>query len=263
MCGKLRGELWYNKGVETLLYLFVFLLGLIVGSFLNVVIFRYNTGLTVGGRSKCMSCYKTLRWYELVPVLSYVAQRGKCRGCRAKFSWQYPAVEMATALLFLLIFNFQFSRLGGGQAIFNIFLGWLVASILIVITVYDLRHEIIPDGLVCAFDILALLSVVYAHSWEQFLVGVACFLFLGSFWFFSRGRWMGLGDAKLALGIGWFLPFPQGIAAVIIAFWSGALVGILLLLARRKKFTLKSEMPFAPFLVLGFLLAYFFGISIL
>jgi leader peptidase (prepilin peptidase)/N-methyltransferase len=211
-----------------------------------------------------MSCSKTLHWHELIPVFSDILQRGKCRGCRAKFSWQYPAVEIVTGIVFVLIFRqLIVSDLSFASTLYAISYKLIIASILIVITVYDLRHKIIPDGFVYAFDLLALITVFLNHSYEQFVVGIILFLFLGSFWLFSGGRWMGLGDAKLALGIGWFLPFPQNITSIIVAFWIGAVVGILLLMAKRKRFTLKTEIPFAPFLVLGFFLTYFLGLNIL
>jgi prepilin signal peptidase PulO-like enzyme (type II secretory pathway) len=253
--------------MEVLISFFVFCFGLIVGSFLNVVIYRYNTGQTVGGRSMCLSCSKMLHWYELVPVFSYLAQRGKCRGCRVAVSSQYVIVELLTAIIFTLIFNFQFPIFNefSTQAIFKLILSLIVSAILIVITVYDLRHKIIPDGLVYAFIILSFITLIGNWKLEignfDLVSGCLIFLFFASLWLISQGKWMGLGDAKL--GIGWFLPFPQNVSAVVLSFWTGALVGILLLLAKWKKTTLKSEMPFAPFLVLGFFLAYFFNISIL
>jgi prepilin signal peptidase PulO-like enzyme (type II secretory pathway) len=252
-----------------LLYFFVFTFGLIVGSFLNVVIYRYNTGLTIGGRSKCMSCWKTLRWYELVPIFSFAVQRGRCRVCRAAIAWQYPLVEISTGLIFLLITNYEL-RITNAISVYTLYAicyMLIISSILIVITVYDLRHKIIPNGFVYAFIVLSFFSLIYnfgrfGFEWQRFFAGLAYFAIFGTLWLVSRGRWMGLGDAKLMLGIGWLLPVPQSITAIILSFWIGAVVGILLLMGRRKKYTLKSEMPFAPFLVFGFFLVFFLGLSI-
>jgi leader peptidase (prepilin peptidase)/N-methyltransferase len=124
--------------------LYIFILGACIGSFLNVVIYRYNTGLTINGRSKCFSCGRTLVWYDLIPIFSFLAFKGRCRTCKSKISWQYPAVELTAALLFLGLYNLE------GISTFLIF-DCVIWSILLVITVYDLRHKIIPDGLVALF----------------------------------------------------------------------------------------------------------------
>lgn len=262
------------------LYVIVFIFGTIVGSFLNVVILRYNTGTSfLGGRSFCFSCGKKLSWYELVPIVSFVILRGRCHACGAKISYQYPLVEIATGLLFLLtIFNFQFSIFKIG-AIVDILYYWIIWSILIVISVYDLRHKIIPDLLAFLFAVLSLTHLVATvgigkifhtpHSWDIF-AGPLFALPFAALWFFSKGRWMGLGDAKLALGIGWFLGLIKGGTAIILGFWMGAVVGLSLIAASKLPllkakgdiFSLQSEIPFGPFLVLGTVIAYFYNINV-
>jgi len=241
----------------------VFIFGLIVGSFLNVVIYRYQTGYTVLGRSGCLICGAPLKWFELVPVLSFLIQFGRCRACQTKISWQYPVVELLTGLIFLGSFwraGFFFSPL--------VIVDWVIFGLLIIITVYDWRHKIIPDHFVYAFIVIALLpSVWLGMAGPGALVGLALGAFFWLLWLASRGRWLGLGDAKLALGLGLFLGFPAALSAVTLAFWSGALVGLALLgisvLSRtRKSYNMKSEVPFAPFLFLGALLVYFFQIDV-
>ncbi len=274
--------------MEGLFYLLVFGFGAIVGSFLNVVVYRYNTGLSiVRGRSRCLSCSKVLSWFELVPVLSFFVFNRRCRNCLTKISWQYPLVEILTGFVFLLIFNFQFPIFNFQFPIFNffsifkLFYDWTIFSLLIAIAVYDLRHKIIPDGLVYTFIILSFFRAFGYATIEPVAggafgaaglskiltnpisIGLLFFLAFALFWLISEGRWMGLGDAKLALGIGWFLPFPQNLSAVISAFWLGAITGIFLLFLNRKKITLKSEIPFAPFLVLGTFIAYFYHLNLL
>jgi leader peptidase (prepilin peptidase)/N-methyltransferase len=136
-------------------YILIFLFGAVIGSFLNVVILRHNSSQSIlKGGSRCFLCGKKLRWHELVPILSFVIQKGKCRGCGSKNSIQYPLIEITTGLLYLLIFNFQFSIFNefSMDLIFNTIYLWLLTSLLIVIAVYDLRHMIIPNKIVWFFS---------------------------------------------------------------------------------------------------------------
>ncbi len=223
------------------------LFGLLAGSFLNVVVYRFGTGKSiVRGRSQCFSCARVLRWYELIPVVSYLVQRGRCRGCFSHIAYQYPLVELLTGLLF--------GALAWSGAVLGLY---LTTATLVAILVYDLRHMIIPDPLVYAFIILAILN--HAPDWWM---GPVLFAVFGSLWLVSRGKWMGFGDAKLVLGIGLLLGFSKGLSAMLIAFWSGALVGVALLYWKRRLFTMKSEIPFAPFLILGAFLALILNIQV-
>ena len=253
--------------ILTLTFIFL-VLGLIIGSFLNVVILRYNTGRSFGGRSACMTCESELRFHELIPLLSFVALRGRCLSCKTKISIQYPLVELATGVLFAGLFlKFQdlffistltFSLLYAFYA--------LIFSLLLVIAAYDLKHKIIPDLLVFVFGLLAFLGLFVLNSsgfyphlpslWE-FLSGVVVALPLALIWLLSRGTWMGLGDAKLALGLGWLLGLSEVLSGVILAFWAGAIVGLFLLIFS-KNHGMKSEIPFAPFLVFGAIVAFLF-----
>lgn len=270
--------------MELFLAISIVIFGAIIGSFLNVVILRYNTGMSVQGRSLCFSCGKTLRWYELIPVLSFVAQAGKCRGCKSPISWQYPAVELLTGVVFLLMFY----RIAGELEmvlmnpllILPILFYGIIFSLLIAITVYDLRHTIIPDGLVYTFIALSFIQqfIVWQPSlsfvvpeWIDLLAGPILFLPFFAIWFFSKGMWMGLGDGKLALGIGWFLGMTYGFSAIVFAFWIGAAVSILLYAGSKlgkisigsKKLTMKSEIPFAPFLIFALVLVYLTHVDVL
>lgn len=242
-------------------YAFVFVLGMIVGSFLNVVILRYNTGRSViKGGSKCFSCGKNLKWHELIPVLSFVIQRGRCRNCKSKISIQYPLVELLTGLIFLATFLVtRYSLLVTGYYL-------IIFSLLIIIAFYDLRHKIIPNEFVYAFDILAFLTLFQLSTFNlqlsTFLAGMGFFGFFAAIWLLSRGRGMGFGDAKLALGIGWLLGWPKGFYALLVSFWLGALVGIFLIFFYKKSYNIKSSIPFGPFLTLGALLAFFISINI-
>ncbi len=300
-----------------LLIAYLFLLGTTIGSFLNVVVLRYEQSTPLSGRSRCPSCNKVLAWYELIPLVSWLIQRGRCRGCNAPISAQYPLVELATGFVFVGVvlvhggvfgvpapFVFLPSLLPivpGSASLLYLALGLTLWSLLIVVTVYDLRTKLVPDRFSYTFALLALayslLPVVVAWFTAAPIVPVIVpvllmhiaagpLLFLPFFllWYISDGRWLGLGDGKLVLGIGWLLGMLGGFSAILFAFWIGALVATGLLayqhvLARfqarargeggasagptGEQLTLKSEIPFAPFLVLGTAIVYFGGVTIL
>lgn len=246
--------------IKYVITLFLFILGLVVGSFLNVLGLRWNSGLSIGGRSFCVVCRKKLHWWELIPVMSFVGLRGRCSECKTKISWQYPLVELWTGLIFVSIYL--------ALPLLPIFCFLLLASlfcIYVVITIYDLRHKIIPDALSYSAVILAIIYRIYTSYFLlptspsallDWLAGPILFIFFASFWFFSRGRVMGLGDAKLALSGGILLGFSQSLSAITLAFWIGAAVSVLIMLFFRlfkgeKRLTMKSEIPFAPFIILG------------
>lgn len=259
---------------------FIFLFGLIIGSFLNVVIYRYNTGQTIKGRSYCFACRMDLAWYDLIPLLSFIYNRGRCRSCQSLVSLQYPLVELVTGLTFVLLAGHYGLVTYQLSAIFlTVFYG-LITSILLVIAVYDLRHKIIPDDFVFAFIALSFLSPFIQYlgfSLSAFTLLANGFLaagILGGFfwglWRYSDGRWMGFGDVKLVVGIGLLLGLSKGITAVVIAFWLGAIVGLALIVAKRlgilakvSELSFKSEIPFAPFLVLATLLGLIFELNLL
>lgn len=268
--------------IEIIFYIFVFIFGAIVGSFLNVLVLRYNTGVSAAkGRSFCFSCGKKLGPLELIPVLSFIIQGGKCLGCQSKISWQYPVVESITGALFVGIFWKYAGLIGLIINPWYIIISMIILAVLVAITVYDIKHKIIPDGLVITFGVMSLLKIVadfflmtatpaeiQSHIVWYLLAGPLLALPLFLIWLVSRGRWMGLGDPKLVLGIGWFLGPIMGLAALILAFWTGAFYGILLLILSKFKWhglniNGQTEVPFAPFLVLGFLLVFFFNIDIL
>jgi len=270
--------------------IFFFVFGLIIGSFLNVLIARYQTGLSISGRSFCFSCRHKLSWYELIPIVSFLLQKGRCRSCNSRISWQYPTVELITGILFLFIFlklDFSFSLHYFLLSTFYFF----VFTILLAIAFYDIRHKIIPDAFVYTFIAFSFLNVFrflsfdnldlfvlsrIGEAWEfgvWLIAGPILATPFALLWLISRGRWLGLGDAKLTAGIGWLLGLSSGVAALILAFWIGAFVGVILLalnsstngihrlFPRLKRFTMKSEIPFAPFLIFGTFLVFFYDIS--
>lgn len=254
--------------MPSIFLIFSFILGTIIGSFLNVVALRYNTGMTLRGRSKCFSCGKNLEWHELVPILSFFYQGGECKKCKSKISWQYPLIEILAGVLFILIFYyFPPTSL---QASFNTVFYLFITSLLLVITIYDIKHKIIPDPIVYLFASVAFLKLFVAPDLTFFVPSIgdiisgpllaSPFFFI---WLFSKGKWMGLGDAKLTLGIGWVLGFAAGLSAVILAFWIGAIVSVIWIYIVFRKFKSKQEIPFGPYLILGMYLVLFFGISVI
>ena len=245
-----------------------FILGLIIGSFLNVVIARYNTQKSFGGRSACMSCQSQLRPHELIPLVSFFALAGRCQSCKTKISIQYPLVEFVTGLVFALLFlKFQ-NVFFVATIIFAVTYAYysIMFCLLLVIAVYDLKHKIIPDVLSLVFGVLAFLGLFFFSNFGfyphipgilELFSGVLIALPFALIWLVSSGTWMGLGDAKLALGIGYLLGIGRALSSLVIAFWSGAIIGLILIVLS-KKYKMKSEIPFAPFLVLGAVLAFLF-----
>ena len=257
-----------------LLSLFSFILGTLFGSFLNVVIFRHGTGMGLGGRSRCMSSGNALKWYELIPVLSFVIQKGKSRYTGAKLPWQYPIVELLTGFLFLLSFKTAFSMFGflHDTALVVSFVFFAVVSIFIVlVAVYDTKHMIIPNQFIyplIALSFIQLFISLPSVSFEipsvwPMLAGPILALPFLLLWFFSKGRWMGFADLKVALMIGWFLGFSQGLFAIILSFWIGAIVGLMLYGYSKifKKKTIR-HIPFGPFLLTGLILSFLYNIDI-
>lgn len=251
-------------------FVLAFIFGLIIGSFLNVVIYRINTRKSLHGRSACMSCQNQLLWYELIPVFSFLGLKGRCRNCKTKISIQYPLVELSTGLIFAMLFlKFQDTLFLLGPIFIIIYLYYaFMFSLLLVIAVYDLKHKIVPDVLAFIFGILAFIGMFlfrgqidHLPSLLEFLSGPLIALPFALFWLVSRGRWMGLGDAKLALGLGWFLGISVAISGAVVAFWSGALVGIYLILFHRN-YGMKSEIPFVPYLVFGAFIAFIFDLNL-
>ncbi len=254
--------------MTTFITILMFIFGTIMGSFLNVVALRWNTGKTaLSGRSKCMNCNKTLHSHELIPLFSFLFQRGKCRGCKSRLSFQYPLVEFITGVIYAGIFLSI-----GDMFIYDPFLLFLalayfctIASILIVIGIYDTKHKIVPNSLVYTFIAISFFGMFLTR--DVTLVGdilagpiVALPFFL--IWLFSKGRLMGFGDIKIIFGIGFFLGLYGAIAGVLLSFWIGAIFVLFFTILRKAKVTLATEIPFAPFLIAGTIITLLFSIDI-
>ena len=243
-------------------YILIFILGLSVGSFLNVIICRLETKETIiSNRSYCPQCRAILKWYDLIPVLSFLLQKRRCRYCKKKISWQYPVVEIATACLFLLIFNLQFS-------IFNLIYYFIIISFLIIIFTYDLKHYLIPNRIIYPAIIIAGIfnfQFLISNQFSIFKFSILSALGASSFFLalvlVSKGKWMGLGDVKLAFLMGLILGWPNILLALFLSFLSGAVIGIGLIIFGKKGF--KSQIPFGPFLAGSTILVMFYNLYLI
>jgi len=256
--------------MDWFLIAFLFVMGLVWGSFLNVVIYRVSFGKSpLSGRSKCPKCKRQIDWIDNIPLLSFLFLRGRCKKCRKKISWQYPLVEFMTGLLFVwwYVAGSSFFVLAGSpwQILQPVF--WLVVGmILLIVFVTDLRFGVIPDVINLLFFSAALFYRVGLVSWgkmqgvDLFYALVAALGLAGFFWFLwwvTRGRGFGWGDVKLAPALGLLLGWPRVLVGVFAAFLVGAVVGVALLVSKKKK--LGQTVPFGPFLVVGTIIALLWG----
>lgn len=244
--------------------LFFFIFGLIIGSFLNVVVCRLRDAETILGRSFCRSCKHQIRWYDNIPLVSFVLLRGECRDCSEKISWQYPILEVLTGVLFALVGYYFFSPINPSTWAETLWLLGIV-SCFVVIAAYDLKYMEIP---IILLGVSACLTLLFLFSdfelgqifWSSRL-GLALFggmivaLFFFALVFVSHETWMGWGDVWLGLVCGMIVGLPAALFMLTLSFASGASIGIVSMYFGGKN--LKSQIPFAPFLVLGTLLALF------
>jgi prepilin signal peptidase PulO-like enzyme (type II secretory pathway) len=253
-----------------LLYLLIFILGLITGSFLNVVIIRLKEGESIlKNRSHCLFCGRKLTWKELIPLFSFLFQKGKCLGCGKKISRQYPLVEFFTAVLFVLIFvRFFTPSLPGIILVCYLF---AVTCFLIIIFVYDLKYYLVSDKLIYPVAILAVIWhlvvgwFLRSYTPQELLRPILGALIAGGLFLIivliSKEKWMGWGDVKIAIFMGLLLGLYKVMLAILLAFCSGAIVSLVLVVLKKKK--LKSEIPFGPFLAAATFIALIWGRIIL
>lgn len=243
---------------------YFFLAGLIIGSFLNVVIIRLAEDETLLGRSVCRNCRKEIAWYDNVPVLSYLLLKGRCRWCHAKISLQYPLVEILTASLYVFVGALFFDIAEPVTWLTTVWL-LLLLPVLLAIFVHDVRSMEIPVNLLVVGVILTLFFLVVeyflfqgnvafweTHLWSSILGGALVTLFFYALVFFSQETWMGWGDVWLGLLVGLGTGLSHAFIMLTLSFALGAGVGVALLFFKKKE--LSTQVPFAPFLISGFLL---------
>ena len=233
-------------------------LGAVLASFVGVLVERINTGASwANDRSRCDSCSETLTARDLLPVLSWLLSLGRCRHCGSRVPFRHAVVEGTSALMFF----FAFQQLG-----ITVYLGvFLIALLaLLFVVLYDLRHTIVLMVPMALFVVSALVFRFLQMPDTQgiglsLLLAGACGSFFLAFHVFSRGRAMGLGDAPMALGLSLLVGPAVVLPGVLFSFWIGAQYGIVVLVSTPRGHRMGIEVPFVPFLALGFLLAYFTG----
>jgi prepilin signal peptidase PulO-like enzyme (type II secretory pathway) len=262
-------------------YILLAWLGLAFGSFVNALVWRLHEQSIrkkskkkdlsiVNGRSVCPHCRHQLAWYDLLPVISWLWLRGKCRYCKKPISAQYPAVELALALVFMLSYAYWPTDVTGWQWI--LFLSWLLAAVgLMALLVYDMRWMLLPNKIIYPTLLVAaggrLIYILGAETHKLHALafwGLAVVVSSGIFWVLftiSKGKWIGYGDVRLGLITGTLLATPKKSFLMI---FMASLIGVVFIapaLATGKK-TLAARMPFGPFLILATAICVLFGQSI-
>ncbi len=248
--------------MEIYMYILSFILGMIIGSFLNVCISRLPENQSiVTGPSSCENCGKRLKAIDLVPIFSYLFLGGKCRHCKSKISFVYPLIEGLTGVLFLLLYlTFGLS--------YSLLVNMALVSLLIVISFIDLKHMIIPNGLIIAMlavGVIQLTATIFTGvfgSWTEYAIGFLAgglpllLIAVVSTYIFKKEA-MGGGDIKLMAAAGLVIGWKLVITSYLIGVILGAVIGIILLGTKKK--ARGDEIPFGPFLSIGILISIFLG----
>jgi prepilin signal peptidase PulO-like enzyme (type II secretory pathway) len=272
-----------------MIWFILFVFGTTIGSFLNVVALRYDGNhfvfdpKSIGGRSHCPHCQKTLRWFELIPLVSFLIQGGKCRRCGARIGWRYFIMEVLSGLIFVFIpFRFVFVQAISPELFIFLSAFWIIAfEILLLIGYIDILLGIIPDELNVALLIIGFVITTFvagnfglgnssflgsaaivlglqSNIWISHFTGALFgLLFFGGIVFVTRGKGMGMGDVKLALPLGLLFSWPDMLIITALAFVLGAVFGVGAIVFNKK--SMKSAVPFGPFLVLSAAIIFFFG----
>lgn len=251
--------------MEILVNILVFILGLCMGSFVNMLVYRtavrYKLKVSkvdkVGkSRSFCDFCGRQLKWYENIPVVSWLVLKGKTKCCRKKLPVLYPIVEIGVGII-LVIFNLKYPwwQVDVGYWV----LGTLILTLMVFLVIFDYKYMILPDFAVIILIVLALLNLVFYQDnlINHLISSVLATGFLVFLNLITRGKGMGWGDIKLAVFMGLWLGYPKIVIAMYLAFIIGALISLMLII--KKRATKKSLIAFGPFLLLGVLIAWWWG----
>ncbi len=248
---------------NVIFYIILFVLGSIIGSFLNCLAWRLkNNKKFILERSLCPACGRQLAWYENIPILSFLFLAGRCKTCKAKIPLYYFLMEFLTGVLF--VFVWWFNQKMVSFDLYNLIFELIIISILVFIFLYDaLYKEILPEVIWIAtslvlFRLLFLEKPDYVSVFYGVLFG---FGFFALQYIVSKGRWIGGGDVRFGILIGALLGIGKTIIALLTAYWLGALIGIILIILKKRK--MGSEIPFGTFLVVGTLFAMYLGEDII
>lgn len=247
----------------------LFLLGLCLGSFFNVVVSRsLKEESWVAGRSKCDHCKQQLKWFDNIPLLSFLILKGRCRFCEKRISLIHPIIELATgfglSFISFIILGLNFPQSPTQWLLLSFWICVFLISWLIFL--FDLAAMIIPNKLVWLMTLLGLLKIMLQLTsdlisqqqlWLDLTVTFSLILFFLLLWLITGKKGFGLGDVKLALPLGLILGYPRLIVGVFLAFMIGGIWGIILIAFKRKKFG--QVIPFGPFLIVGFWFSLIWG----
>ena len=245
-----------------------FILGLIIGSFINCLIWRLYKEESIMGRSYCPKCRNKIAWYDNIPVLSYLFLSGKCRHCNKGISFQYPLVEILTGILFGLVFYINFQSFNFQISAFNfqlltIFRDLFFISVMVIIFIYDLKWYMILDKITLpSIIIVYFLNIYLGYEWKVLLfsgiIGGGFFLIQ---FIVSKGKWIGGGDIRLGFLMGVMFSWPIIILAIFIGYFIGSFISIILLILSKKKWG--SKVPLGVFLTTSSIITLFWGKEIL
>ncbi|HBC96631.1 MAG TPA: prepilin peptidase [Clostridium sp.] len=236
----------------------VFIFGTVIGSFLNVCIYRIPKGESVVyPSSHCTNCSTEIKWFDLVPIVSYIVLRGKCRYCGEKISAGYPIIEFATAFLYLMLYvkfglSIEFAR-------YAVFTGILIVVSVIDFNTTDVYFSTIVTGIVFALAFILLYWHMGLEIKSFIYGGILSGLFFTIIIFVTRGG-MGWGDMEICLFCGLFLGLKLSFAAIFLSFMLGSIVGLILILSGKK--SKKDYIPFGPFISISSIIAIFLGRNI-
>ncbi|MBP6882533.1 MAG: prepilin peptidase [Candidatus Levybacteria bacterium] len=237
-------------------YIIIFLLGLCVGSFLNVVADRITTKKSIFvGRSECSFCHKELIWFELIPLVSFLIQGRKCRNCHKELSWEYFLSELALGVLFIATYA-RFSMYSLYLLVAYFVISFSLAGIYLV----DSKKRIIPIPFLCMILLSCIIIILDSPTLfiPNLLSGIGAGIFFFLIFALTKGRGMGFGDVLYSFVAGLLLGFPGTIFGLYFAFLTGAITSLILILGKKKRLR-GDTVPFGPFLVIGTLIMVFFG----
>ncbi|HNZ86089.1 MAG TPA: prepilin peptidase [bacterium] len=248
-------------------YILFFILGAVFGSFLDCLIYRINEEKSILNRSYCLNCKKTLGILDLIPVFSYIVLLGKCRYCKSKIQFENFFVEVILGILFS--FGYWFFFVSGlwlhGQLIISFIFYLILVFILSFIFIYDLKYYLIVDFIVYLGIVLSIIfNLIMKNNILNIFYGIVLgVIFFGIQYVISKGKWLGSGDILLGVFMGALLGFKITIVALLITYFSGAIIGIFLLLSKSKKEKTKLKIPLGPFISFAMFISFLFGEQLL
>lgn len=244
-----------------IIFIISFLTGLVFGSFLNCLIYRLHNKKTILGRSFCPKCKQKIKWYDNIPVISFLLLKARCRSCKEKISWQYPIIELTMALLFVFA---VWRHMTGELSLLVVLRDWTIFFTLLFVFIYDLKYSEIEDIVLLPATILILVFNLFLgfSIFSMIFSALIGVVFFGTQYLITKGKGIGLGDLRIGLFMGVVCGSWQYLlVAIFFAYIIGALSSLVLMLARKKK--MKSAIPLGPFLVIGTFIAFLFGEKII